>query len=81
MVKVLLRGPLVSIFNKSEFLVDGDDLLSVLSKIDNRGIIVNDGKIKPGYLILVNGADFRLLKSSSLKDSDTVDIIPINHGG
>lgn len=62
MVKVVLRGPLVSIFSGNEFSVKGDNLISILSKIDKRGIIVSDGRIKPGYLILVNGMDFRLLK-------------------
>ncbi|ABP96399.1 MULTISPECIES: hypothetical protein [Metallosphaera] len=81
MVKVVLRGPLVSIFSGNEFSVKGDNLISILSKIDKRGIIVSDGRIKPGYLILVNGMDFRLLKKEVLEDSDTVDIIPINHGG
>ncbi len=81
MVKVVLRGPLVSIFSGNEFSVKGDNLISILSKIDKRGIIVSDGRIKPGYLILVNGTDFRLLKKEVLEDSDTVDIIPINHGG
>ncbi|MCY0849866.1 ubiquitin [Sulfuracidifex metallicus] len=82
MVKVVLRGPLVSVFNSNEFLVKGgSSLISTLSKIDKREIIVSDGRIKPGYLILINGTDFRLLKKDVLEDSDTVDIIPINHGG
>ncbi|MEM0064712.1 MAG: ubiquitin [Metallosphaera sp.] len=81
MVKVILRGPLSNTFGQSIFLVNDDNLISVLKNFDKFGLIIDQGKVKPGYIVLVNGKDSRLLDTVTLGDSDVVEIIPINHGG
>ncbi|EHP69489.1 MAG: ubiquitin [Metallosphaera yellowstonensis] len=81
MVKVILRGPLSNVFGKEEIKVDADNLLTLLYKLDRGSVIISNSKIRSGYIILVNGVDFRLLGDLSVKDTDVIEILPVNHGG
>ncbi|BCU70584.1 MoaD/ThiS family protein [Stygiolobus caldivivus] len=82
---VVLRGPLVTTYGFEKITYDGEyTIQEIIKKIDNNKNIIYDnkvGNIKSGYIILVNGKDYRLLKNHVIKDNDLIEIIPINHGG
>jgi molybdopterin converting factor small subunit len=80
--KVIFFGPLVQAFNSKEIEVKGEDVLQALKNIDKKGIILDldNNTIRPGYIILINGVDWRI-KGGKITDNDIIQIIPINHGG
>lgn len=62
--------------------MDETNLVRAIERIDEHHIITNNGRIRPGYLILLNGKDVRLYgELLLLKESDIVEVIPVNHGG
>ena len=83
MVTVIFKGPLVNSFRKEKINLHNSyfSIYELLKDIDINGILINNGRIKPGYIILINGKDYRLLKDKRINDNDIVEIIPINHGG
>ncbi|MFP3064920.1 MAG: MoaD/ThiS family protein [Sulfolobus sp.] len=82
-ITIVFKGPLISRFGKEKIEVNSNSSLEdILFKIDNENIIISkDKKIKAGYIILINGKDYRLSNASQLKDGDIIEILPINHGG
>ncbi|BDC19277.1 ubiquitin [Acidianus sp. HS-5] len=80
MSKVVFFGPLVQVFNKKEIEIKGNNILEILRSVDKAGIIIDKDEIKPGYIILVNGVDWRII-GNNVSDNDIIQIIPINHGG
>ncbi|WP_338600054.1 hypothetical protein V6M85_11195 [Sulfolobus tengchongensis] len=83
MVRIILKGPLVSQFNYKEITINDNNLFNVLSKIDGKKhLILNQhNQIKSGILVLINGKDWRLCDLQKLSDDDVIEIIPVNHGG
>lgn len=81
MARVVLKGPLSNIFGREEIEINSNNLIELLSRLDERSIIIAGSKVRPGYLILVNGVDFRLLSDLHIRDTDVVEILPVNHGG
>ncbi|EZQ03043.1 hypothetical protein CM19_09370 [Candidatus Acidianus copahuensis] len=79
MKKIILLGPLSNQLGFKEKDVDGSDIIDIISKVDRKGIILQNGKIKPGYIILINGVDLRI--KSKVSDGDVIYVVPINHGG
>ncbi len=45
--------------------------------------IEDDGKIKPGYLVFINDADYMVYQGleTEVGDEDTITIMPVSHGG
>ncbi|BFH73353.1 hypothetical protein SJAV_12970 [Sulfurisphaera javensis] len=82
MVSVIFKGPLVSYFGSDKVILNKSysNINELINEIDKNGMITIKGKIKSGYIILVNGKDYRLF-NGIISDQDTVEIIPINHGG
>lgn len=82
MVNVIFKGPLATYFGTEKITIDKpySSIIELLKEIDSKKIIVDNGKIKPGFIILVNGKDYRLL-NGKLDINSTIEIIPINHGG
>ena len=58
----------------------GRELLKKNSKFST--IFNNDGGIKPGYLLLVNDVDHRILGDKyKISKDDVIIILPVSHGG
>ncbi len=60
------------------------DLLKYLmQKYGIKNLLLNDVRIRPDLLILINGKDYRLNggPESKITNKDEITIIPINHGG
>ena len=60
------------------------DLLKYLmQKYGIKNLLLNDVRIRPDLLILINGKDYRLNGGPEFKitNKDEITIIPINHGG
>ncbi|MEM1629775.1 MAG: MoaD/ThiS family protein [Saccharolobus sp.] len=83
MPKIILRGPLITQFNRKEIELDGENIFEILSKLDNnrKYILNNKNEVKPGIIILINGKDWKLYDNLNIKDNDIIEIIPVNHGG
>jgi len=83
MVNVIFKGPLATSFGKEKISLPNSysNIYDLLNDIDINGILVNNGRIKSGYIILINGKDYRLLENKEIDDNDVIEIIPINHGG
>lgn len=45
--------------------------------------IEESGKIKPGYLLFINDADYMVFDGleTVVRDSDVITIMPVSHGG
>ncbi|MEM4969999.1 MAG: MoaD/ThiS family protein [Sulfolobales archaeon] len=45
--------------------------------------IEEDGRVKPGYLIFINDADYMVFEGleTIVRDSDIITILPVSHGG
>lgn len=82
MVYVVFKGPLISYFKTEKIYLDKyySSITDLLNEIDKNNILSYNGKLKSGYIILINGKDYRLINKHIEKD-DLVEIIPINHGG
>lgn len=80
MTKVILLGPLIQIYGFKEQEFHGKSLIEIISIFDKNQIITNNNQIKPGFIILVDGIDWRI-KGDRIEDSSVVTIIPVNHGG
>ena len=84
MVTIIFRGPLANSFEKDKIALSNSysSIYDLLKQIDTKGILINnDGRIKSGYIILINGKDYRLLENKKINEGDVIEIIPINHGG
>jgi len=82
MITVIFKGPLANSFkDKIELSNSYSNIYDLLREIDTKGILTNNRKIKSGYIILINGKDYRLLENKKISDGDIIEIIPINHGG
>ncbi|MGC9104837.1 MAG: MoaD/ThiS family protein [Thermoprotei archaeon] len=86
-MKIRLFGSLASV-REITIDLDGDttllDLLQFLrQKYEIKSLLLDDNRIRPDILILINGKDYRLEAGSRSKvtNKDEVTIIPINHGG
>ncbi|MEM2909530.1 MAG: MoaD/ThiS family protein [Halobacteria archaeon] len=88
-MKVELIGHLRSVVDGGviEIKIEGQaTVVEVLRMLPEnlRDILLNDGKLKPGFLLLLNGSEVRSLKKGMetlVSDEDTLTAIPIIHGG
>lgn len=80
MVIVNFHGPLIQKYGTNSINVN--NVKSIYEILKNLGIVNSDRKTSAfaGYIILVNGKDWRLY-NVELNEKDVIDIIPINHGG
>ncbi|MCL7385068.1 MAG: MoaD/ThiS family protein [Thaumarchaeota archaeon] len=88
-MKVELVGHVKSVVGKNmlELKIDGHmtiiEVLKILPK-ELKDILLEDGKLRPGFLVLLNGSDVRSLSKgleTLVLDGDTLTIIPVIHGG
>ncbi|MEM3489697.1 MAG: MoaD/ThiS family protein, partial [Nitrososphaerota archaeon] len=88
-MKVELIGHLKSVVGKDvlELKIEGNvpllEVLKILPK-ELKDILLEDGKLRPGFLLLLNGSDIRSLNKdvkTIVLDGDVLTIIPIIHGG
>ena len=59
-------------------------LLKLRSKCkEASSIVTDDGKVRPGYLVFIDGVDYLVLGGDKAEVScnSTVDIVPYVHGG
>lgn len=81
MTKVILLGPLVHVYGFREKEFSGEDLFEILSKFDTNHVIINNNtQVKPGFLVLIDGVDWRI-RGTKVNENNVITIIPINHGG
>ncbi|PUA31272.1 MAG: hypothetical protein B9J98_07055 [Candidatus Terraquivivens tikiterensis] len=88
-MRVELIGHLKSVVDKDalEVRVEGRvALIEVLRMLPEglRDVLLKDGKLRPGFLLLLNGSDVRALSKgmeTPVSDEDTLTVIPIIHGG
>jgi molybdopterin converting factor small subunit len=83
---IIFRGPLAITLGNEKIEYKGEEksIIEIIKKLDNNKGILYDYKsknVKSGYIILINGKDYRLLEDNKIKDGDIIEIIPINHGG
>ncbi|MEM0374173.1 MAG: hypothetical protein QXV69_00500 [Sulfolobaceae archaeon] len=84
MPKLVIRGPLSIAIGKKEVEINMKislyDLFKLVKVYD---YIFKDNKLRPDFLVFINGKDWRLfgLNELELKEDDIVEIISINHGG
>lgn len=58
------------------------DLLDVLNELpDLKKYVVENGKIREGFMILINGINIKFLSDLKIKDGDEIDIFPPGGGG
>jgi len=91
MVKVELEvlPPLSRSFKFKELIVDVKDknlsnLLKVIKeRTEGQLPVEDDGYPSPGYIMLMNGIDVRILlrEEPKVEDKIKLTIIPVNHGG
>ncbi len=88
-MKVELIGHMKSVVGKDvlEFEIKGRmtviEALKMLPK-ELKDILLEGEKLRPGFLVLLNGSDVRSLSKgveTLVLDGDTLTIIPIIHGG
>jgi len=88
-MKVELIGHMKSVVGKDvlEFEIKGHmtviEALKMLPK-ELKDILLEGEKLRPGFLVLLNGSDVRSLSKgveTLVLDGDTLTIIPIIHGG
>jgi len=61
-----------------------DILLTLRKRCKELESVINeDGNIRPGYLLFVNGTDYLLLggKNAEISCDSSIDIVPYTHGG
>ncbi|AWR97239.1 ubiquitin [Acidianus sulfidivorans JP7] len=81
MSKVILLGPLSQVFGFREKEIQGDNLIDILHDVDcGRQILLDGNKIKSGFIVLIDGVDWRL-HGNLVKNDSIISIIPVNHGG
>ncbi|RLF98344.1 MAG: molybdopterin synthase sulfur carrier subunit [Thaumarchaeota archaeon] len=76
-------------WSQKEVMVDGDkirDLLKSIKSVDGRSlyeIVTENGKLRPNFLILLNGREISFLNglNTKIKDGDTISIFPPAGGG
>ncbi|HWQ17709.1 MAG TPA: MoaD/ThiS family protein [Sulfolobales archaeon] len=90
-LRIRLLGSLKIYSGKEELVlkIDGKvklrDLLASLVRLEpslSRAVEI-DGKIKPGYLVFINDADYMVYQGldTEVGDEDTITLMPISHGG
>jgi len=90
-VKIRLLGSLKVYTGKEELEIDigeGAKLRDVLALLVKREpslsrAIGEDGRVRPGYLVFINDADYMVFEGleTLLRKGDVVTILPISHGG
>ncbi len=90
-LKIRLLGSLKLYAGKEEIEIDVKEetrLREVLKDLVRREpslsrAIEQDGKVKPGYLIFINDADYMVFEGleTVVRNSDVITILPISHGG
>jgi len=88
-MKVELIGHMKSVVGKDvlEFEIKGHmTVIEVLKRLPKelKDILLEGEKLRPGFLVLLNGSDVRSLSKgveTLVLDGDTLTIIPIIHGG
>ncbi len=88
-MKVELIGHMKSVAGKNvlELKIEGHIPLIEVFKMfpkEIKDVILEGGKPRPGFLLLLNGSDVRSLGKNVeilVSDEDTLTIIPILHGG
>ncbi len=89
LVKIVLIASLSQILGFRETEIEIDDIsirelgVELLKRNPEFSVIFSDdGSLKPGYLLLVNDTDYRLLgEEYRIKKNDIVAILPVSHGG
>lgn len=90
-LKIRLLGPLKLYAGKEEIEIDvkGEaKLREVLKDLVKREsslsrAIEQDGRVKPGYLIFINDADYMVFEGleTVVRNSYVITILPVSHGG
>jgi len=80
MVRLVFKGPLSQEVGPTLDIEGGGNLTAILKKLERSTYCLRMGNQGLGVIILVNGKDWRLT-SNILSPEDTVEIIPVNHGG
>jgi len=90
-LRVRLLGSLKVYAGKEELEIEvseGAKLREVLALLVKREpslsrAIEEDGRVRPGYLVFINDADYMVFEGleTPLKNSDVVTILPVSHGG
>ncbi len=58
------------------------DLLDVFNELpDLKKYVIENGKIREGFMILINGINIKFLSDLKIKDGDEIDIFPPGGGG
>jgi len=58
------------------------DLFDVFNELpDLKKHIIKNGKIREGFMILINGINIKFLSDLKIKDGDEIDIFPPGGGG
>ena len=58
------------------------DLFDVLNELpDLKKYVIEDRKIREGFMILINGINIKFLSDLKIKDGDEIDIFPPGGGG
>ena len=89
MVKIVLIASLSQIlgFRETKIEIDNVSIKELGVELIKRSpkfsaIFSDDGSLKPGYLLLVNDTDYRLLgEEYRIRKNDVVAILPVSHGG
>ncbi|PWV37319.1 MAG: hypothetical protein DJ555_02860 [Desulfurococcaceae archaeon] len=90
-MRIRLLGSLKVYSGKEELVIKIDgkvklrDLLVSLVKLEpslSRAIEA-DGRVKPGYLVFINDADYMVYQGldTEVSDEDIITLMPISHGG
>jgi len=82
--KIRLLASLRELVNASELTVEADEWRQALIRLRNSyprlaGIIMENGEPAPGYLVFVDGVDYRLIDEKV--PAKEIVILPITHGG
>lgn len=88
-MKVELIGHLKSVVNKDVLEIKIEDHISLFEVLDMlpkelKDILLEGGKLRSGFLLLLNGSDIRSIDENLetlVSDEDVLTIIPIIHGG
>lgn len=80
MVKIIFHGPLVQRFGNTMEITNVSSIDDIIKKLNLNNTEQEAASTISGYIILVNGKDWRIY-NNNLKNSDVIDLIPINHGG
>lgn len=83
MVKVRFMGALKEITGRDYIEIEANDWVEALRKIRDlnprlSNVIGDDGEPKPGYMVFVDGVDYRIAGRGAARE---VVVLPVVHGG